>query len=56
MKAESAYGAGIEQIHNFSKEENQALTRVGPGSLMGKHGIGVGALLRQHCWRSIGLG
>ena len=35
MKAESAYGAGTEQIHNFTKEENEALTRVGPGSLMG---------------------
>ncbi|MGH7886388.1 MAG: Rieske 2Fe-2S domain-containing protein, partial [Candidatus Binatia bacterium] len=35
MKAESAYQAGRERIHNFTKQENEALTRVGPGTLMG---------------------
>ena len=35
MKAESMYQAGGEAIHNFTSEENEALTRVGPGSLMG---------------------
>ena len=35
MKAESMYQAAGEAIHNFTSEENDALTRVGPGSLMG---------------------
>ncbi len=35
MKAESLYQAGGEAMHNFTSEENDALTRVGPGSLMG---------------------
>ena len=35
MKAESAFGSSPEPIHNFTREENEALTRVGPGTLMG---------------------
>ena len=35
MKAESLYQTGGEAMHNFTSEENDALTRVGPGSLMG---------------------
>src|SRR4030095_6933445 len=35
MKGESMYGAGGEPIHNFTKAENDALTQVGPGSVMG---------------------
>ena len=41
MKAESLYQAGDDAVHNFSREENDALTRVGPGTLMGN-------LLRQY--------
>ena len=35
MKTESAFGSSPEPIHNFTGEENEALTRVGPGTLMG---------------------
>ena len=35
MKAESMYHAGREAMHNFTSEENDALTRVASGSLMG---------------------
>lgn len=35
MKAESMYRAGQEALHNFTRAENDALTQVGPGSLMG---------------------
>ena len=35
MKAESMYQTGRDRIHHFTKEENEALTRVGPGTLMG---------------------
>jgi phthalate 4,5-dioxygenase oxygenase subunit len=35
MTAESMYGTGRESIRNFTKEENDALTKVGPGTLMG---------------------
>ena len=35
MKAESMYRAGQEALHNFTRLENDALTQVGPGSLMG---------------------
>src|SRR5262245_66129721 len=35
MSAQSMYQAGKESIKNFSREENEWLTRVGPGTLMG---------------------
>ena len=35
MKAQSAFGSSPKPIHNFTREENKALTRVGPGTLMG---------------------
>ncbi len=35
MKTESMYETGREKIRNFTKEENDALTRVGPATLMG---------------------
>jgi phthalate 4,5-dioxygenase len=35
MKAESMYKASPEILRNFTREENDALTRVGPGTLMG---------------------
>jgi phthalate 4,5-dioxygenase len=35
MKAESMYKASREVLRNFTREENDALTRVGPGTLMG---------------------
>jgi len=35
MKAESAYRARRDNLHHFTKQENEALTRVGPGSVMG---------------------
>ncbi|HEY7165844.1 MAG TPA: Rieske 2Fe-2S domain-containing protein [Candidatus Binatia bacterium] len=35
MKAGSAFRAGREGLHHFTKQENEALTRVGPGALMG---------------------
>ena len=41
MKAQSAYRAGRDGLHHFTREENEALTRVGPGTLMGN-------LLRQY--------
>lgn len=34
-KAESADKVRQEQLHHFTKQENDALTRVGPGTLMG---------------------
>lgn len=35
MKAQSAFGSSPKLIHNFTREENEALTRVGPATLMG---------------------
>src|SRR5262252_4680476 len=35
MKAESMYKAEKDRLHNFSREENEALTKTGPGTLMG---------------------
>ena len=35
MKAESMYKASREILRNFTREENDELTRVGPGTLMG---------------------
>jgi hypothetical protein len=35
MKAESAYRARRDNLHHFTKQENEALIRVGPGSVMG---------------------
>jgi phthalate 4,5-dioxygenase len=35
MKAESMYKASREVLRNFTREENDGLTRVGPGTLMG---------------------
>lgn len=35
MKSESMYKAGRESLHNFTREENEWLTRVGPGTPMG---------------------
>jgi phthalate 4,5-dioxygenase len=35
MKAESMYKASREVLRNFTREENEGLTRVGPGTLMG---------------------
>ena len=35
MKAESMHEIGREKIRNFTKEENDALTKVGPATLMG---------------------
>jgi phthalate 4,5-dioxygenase len=35
MKAESMYKASREILRNFTREENDALTRVAPGTLMG---------------------
>jgi phthalate 4,5-dioxygenase len=35
MKAESVFASGRESIHNFTREENDALTQVGPGTIMG---------------------
>jgi phthalate 4,5-dioxygenase len=35
MKAESMYKASREILRNFTREENNALTRVAPGTLMG---------------------
>ncbi len=35
MEAESMYETGRENIRNFTKEENDALTKVGPATLMG---------------------
>jgi hypothetical protein len=35
MKAESMYKANLDVLRNFTREENDALTRVGPATLMG---------------------
>jgi len=35
MMAESMFKAGKERLHHFTREENDQLTRVGPGSIMG---------------------
>ena len=35
MKAESMYKASREVLRNFTREENDGLTRVGQGTLMG---------------------
>jgi len=35
MKAESMYKAEKDRLHNFSRDENEALTKTGPGTLMG---------------------
>jgi phthalate 4,5-dioxygenase oxygenase subunit len=35
MKAESMFKAGKENLHHFTREENDQLTRVGPGTIMG---------------------
>jgi hypothetical protein len=35
MKAESMYKANREVLRNFTREENDGLDRVGPGTLMG---------------------
>ncbi|HEX2928519.1 MAG TPA: Rieske 2Fe-2S domain-containing protein [Candidatus Binatia bacterium] len=35
MSAQSMYRAGRETVKNFTREENEWLTRVGPGTLMG---------------------
>lgn len=35
MTSASAFKAGDEPLHHFTKQENEALTRVGPGTLMG---------------------
>ena len=35
MKAESVFGSSRESIHNFNSDENEALTRVGPATVMG---------------------
>lgn len=35
MKAQSMYQAGKESMKNFTREENDWLTKVGPGTLMG---------------------
>lgn len=35
MNGESMYQTGRDRIHHFTREENDALTRVGPGTLMG---------------------
>ena len=35
MNAQSMYQASKESVKNFTREENESLTRVGPGTLMG---------------------
>lgn len=35
MKAESMFNAGKESLHHFTRDENEQLVRVGPGTLMG---------------------
>jgi hypothetical protein len=35
MKAESMFKAGKTRPHHFTREENDQLTRVGPGTIMG---------------------
>src|SRR4029434_9045081 len=35
MSAQSMYQSGRETVKNFTREENEWLTRVGPGTLMG---------------------
>ena len=41
MKTESTFKVRREDLHNFTREENEALTRVGPATLMGN-------LMRQY--------
>ena len=41
MKTESMFKVRREDLHNFTREENDALTRVGPATLMGN-------LMRQY--------
>ena len=41
MKTESMFKVRREDLHNFTREENEALTRVGPATLMGN-------LMRQY--------
>ena len=35
MKTENMFKVRKEDLHNFTREENEALTRVGPATLMG---------------------
>ncbi len=35
MKAESMFNVARETLHHFTREENEQLTRVGPGTIMG---------------------
>jgi len=35
MKAESMFSVARESLHHFTREENEQLTRVGPGTIMG---------------------
>lgn len=35
MNAESMYQAGQDAVRNFTKDENDALTKVGPATVMG---------------------
>ena len=35
MKAESMFKVRREDLHNFTREENETLTRVGPTTAMG---------------------
>ena len=41
MKTESMFKVRREDLHNFTREENEVLTRVGPATLMGN-------LMRQY--------
>ena len=41
MKTESMFKVRREDLHNFTREENEALTRVGPATPMGN-------LMRQY--------
>ena len=36
MKTESMFKVRREDLHNFTREENEALTRVGPANVHGK--------------------
>ena len=38
MKAESMFKVRREDLHNFTREENETLTRVGPATAMGNMG------------------
>ena len=42
MKAESMFKVRREDLHNFTREENEALTRVGPATAMGNFFASIG--------------